>query len=191
MTIHEITSQGSATIFGPVVVKKLWPYKQGDKSINGVFTDATGEANFKIWGATPANGIFEGCVLTLIGQGPKGKVINREYPEGSGKWALNASDCRVDIQGGASTGPVEPYVAPQAAYQAPAQQYSQPAAQAPQGAPAGQDKLPATMSRAAYATHLYVDALVLHGFTRDESIMLAVHAGAIYPLWWGGEKFMS
>ncbi len=180
---------GSGNILGPCTVKKSFPMKPGDKSAYVIVMDATGESALKIWGpAGPALALTEGQIITVVAQGPKGSIQNQEY---NGKWALNANSVRVDVAGGASVGPVEPYVAPQAAYQAPAQSYSQPSAQAPQGAPAGQDQLPLVAARAARGTALYIDELVVnHGFTKDEAMMLAVGAHSMFPLYWGGEKFL-
>lgn len=178
--IHTTKSQGRTPKLGPVTIKKLWPYKGGDKSINGVISDSSGETPFKGWGFTPATGLYEGAEVTFSGSGPKAGITNKEYPEGSGKWAFNISECSVQF-GQAGGGDVEHvgYNAPE-----PSQRPQYPTQPlAVQG-----DKLGPVMARAALATRLYVAELEAQGFTRDEALMLAVPAPTVFPLWWFGEK---
>lgn len=187
--VHTIKSTGSSTVLGPVTITKLWPYKPGDKSINGNFSDATGETAFKIWGALPGLGLAEGLQLKLTGVGPKGSITNKEYPPASGKWAFNASDCRCELFNPDGT----PHVAQ--AYTPPPQQ-----AYAPQGqtgyAAAGaglslEQKVEMSAKQAARWTAIYIDTLVVnHGFSKDEAIMLGQGSSGGFPLYWGGEKFI-
>lgn len=183
--IHTAQQQGRVTLLGPVTLKKLWPYEEGKKSMNGVVTDASGEAQIKIWGATPSNGLYEGCTLTLTGTGPKGGITNKEYPEGSSKWALNASDCRIQV-GDGHGGTMEQVGQP--AYQPPA---APPAQYPTQPLAVAGDKLGPAMARAALATRIYVDELEKQGFSRDEALMLSTNAGSYYPLMWFGEKGLA
>jgi hypothetical protein len=189
MNIHQIQSEGSGIQLGPVTVSKTYEMKPGDKQRYVKVRDASGETGLKIWGPASGTHLQEGQVITLVGTGPRGGVKNQEYPVGSGKWTLNANDCRLEIGGQA---PPQGYSQPQAyntpqepapAYTAPSTSHDTPPFRGPVG-----DKLPATMDRAAEATHLYITALVSRGYTRDEAIMLGQSASSIYPLWWFGEK---
>jgi hypothetical protein len=188
--IHSVQSEGSAIQLGPVTVSKTYEMKPGDKQRYVKVRDASGETGLKIWGPTSGTPLVEGQVITLVGMGPRGGVKNQEYPAGSGKWTLNANDCRLEIGGQA---PPQGYSQPQAyvAHQEPAPApQTVPAYPVPQthAAPSG-DKLEATMKRAAQATALYIDELVVnHGFSKDEAIMLAQNAGSYWPLYWFGEK---
>lgn len=175
MNIHSIQNEGRGISLGPVTITKLFPIKPGDKSAYMGVSDPSGSANLKVWGAAAHSAFFEGASITLIGTGPKGNITNKEWPEGSGKWALNASDCRVEGLSGGSAAPVQE--SPQAAYQ----QRSAPII--------GGDKLEAVMSQCAKATSCYVENLVVnHGFSKDEAIMLAQNAPSWFPLFWFGEK---
>jgi len=170
MNLHTIQSQGEGPSLGPITVKRLFPFKPGDKSLFLIASDATGECAVKIWGAGAHCGVQEGQVITLTGAGPKGGLKTNEY---NGKVSINANDCRVDIQGS------NPAPQTQAAPQPAASQHADPL----------DDKLPSVMKRCARATSLYIDEMVVnHGFSRDEAIMLAQNCPAWYSLWWFGEK---
>lgn len=187
MNIHTIKSTGSGTFLGPVKLIKVWGYKPGDKSINGNFQDATGESAFKIWGALPGLGLEEGKQIKLTGVGPKGAITYKEYPPASGKWALNCSDCRVEVfNADGSPSVAAAYTPPeQAPYQAPA---GMTLYQAPAGMTLDQ-KLEATARQAARWTAIYIENLVVnHGFSKDEAIMIAQGAHSGFALWWFGEK---
>ena len=179
MNIAALQSIGSGVQIGPVLLKKVWPFKPGDKSINGVISDSTGEIAFKVWGATPANGLAEGRLLTFAsGGGPKSGITHTEYPVGSGKWAMNINGCRYEFQDGG----MEPV---QQAYQQPVQPTH---AYPTQPLKVADDKLQPTMARAALATRIYVEELTTQGFTRDEALMLSANSGIIFPNFWFGEK---
>jgi hypothetical protein len=164
-------------MLGPVEVTKAYDMKPGDKSCFLLVKDDTGSAALKIWGIDASQCPKVGEKIRIIASGPKASIANKEWPVGSGKFTLNASNCSIESD-----------VAPLP------RGYSSP--QTPQAAPppqayTGVDKLPATMKRAAESTKLYVDYLVESGFTKEEAIMLAQGSAGAYPQWWGGEKFMN
>lgn len=182
-TIAQIQQEGQGLTLGPVKITRIFPKSGfGDKANLFILVeDATGKTGVKIWGPAANNVFSEGEIITLTGGGPKGGLKNQEYPVGSGKWSLNANDCRISRSGQAIESPQEP------SQPAQAYQQHQPTQSAPQ-AYSG-DKLDAVAKRAALGTHLYVDALVVnHGFSRAEAIQLAVGAHSLHPLFWFGEK---
>lgn len=187
MTISTALSQGNAIQLGPVTVKKVFDMKPGDKQRFLIVTDPSGEGALKIWGAAANTKLFVGQSFTLIGAGPKGGIKAQEYPVGSGKWSLNANDCRLEIDGQAPGGHTDHQNAPQGRVEHVGYNEPTPFRQEATG-PSG-DKLEATMKRAAKATALYIDELVVnHGFSKDEAIMLAQGSHSVFPLFWFGEK---
>jgi hypothetical protein len=181
-TIHSTQSEGRSHVLGPVTITKLWPKKQGQIYLSGSIKDASGQSPFKIWGALANRNFQEGEVVTFVGEGPKGGITNKEYPEGSGKFSLNISDCRAE-------GPVSASEAHSGRQETTSYQAHPERAFSPSS---GGDKLPDVMKRCAQATRLYIDELVVNqGFTKDEAIMLAQNAPAWYPLMWFGEKGMG
>jgi hypothetical protein len=183
--IQTALSQGSILKLGPVTVKKTFDMKAGDKNRYVIVTDQSGEAALKIWGAAANTALNAGDSITLIGTGPKGGIKAQEWPAGSGKWSLNANDCRLELGGGSRThqeplGGSEEHVG----YSHPESHYSPPTGNSG-------DKLEAVAKRAAAGTAFYIDELVVnHGFSKDEAIMLAQGAHSMFPLYWGGEKFL-
>lgn len=176
--IHTMLSQGSGVQLGPVTIDKVYPFTPGGKNIFMLISDASGKGALKIWGAA-ANGSYQpGQQITLVGTGPKGGLKVSEY---QGKTSIDANDCRVEFGGGG--GSVE------AAQPAPAG-YQPRQAPAP-SVTSGKGTIEDVAKQAARGTALYIDELVVnHGFSRDEAIMLAQGAHTMFPIYWGGEKFL-
>lgn len=162
-------------MLGPVEVTKAYEMKEGDKSCFVLIKDNSGTAALKIWGIPASQCPKVGEKIRIIASGAKASIANKEWPQGSGKFTLNASGCSIE-----SDAAPQGYNSPQASYE--------PQAHA---APAGVDKLPATMKRVAEATKLYVDHLVELGFSKEEALMLAQGSSGAFPLWWFGEKGLS
>lgn len=181
--IQTALSQGSILKLGPVTVKKTFDMKAGDKNRYVIVTDQSGEAALKIWGAAANTPLNAGNVITLIGTGPKGGIKAQEWPAGSGKWSLNANDCRLELGSGPRTHQEPSHGSEEHVGYSP-QEYHSSAPVVHSG-----DKLEAVAKRAASATALYIDELTVnHGFSKDEAIMLAQGAHGMFPLWWFGEK---
>jgi hypothetical protein len=181
MTIATILSQGNAIQLGPVTVEKTYPRKPGDKNRFLLVSDASGKGALKIWGAAANTELSEGMRITLVGFGPKGGLKTSEY---NGKVSIDANDVRLEIEGQAAGAHTDH---PQAHVEAVG--YDQPRIMTQTYGAPPVDKLPMVMKRAATATALYVDELVVnHGYTKDEALMLAQNAPSWFPLWWFGEK---
>jgi len=176
MNIHQIQNEGRSQKLGPVEVKKVYPMKPGAKNAFMLIEDSSGKTALKIWGLSPSQMPAEGSSITLIGNGSqKSGITNQEYPEGSGKFSLNASECSFS-EGVGQGEPEQPSsnVVPQNTMTTNSS-----------------DKLAQVMKRAALANHMYVEELILHGYTKDEAIMMSQGAGNTFPLWWFGEKGLS
>ena len=184
MTINTILSQGNAIQLGPVTVEKTYPRKPGDKNRFLLISDASGKGALKIWGAAANTELTEGMRITLVGFGPKGGLKTSEY---NGKVSIDGNDVRLEIEGQAPGGHTDHQNAPQGRVEHVG--YNEPAPFRQEATGPSGDKLEATMQRAAKATAIYIDELVVnHGFSKDEAIMLAQGSHSVFPLFWFGEK---
>lgn len=163
-------------MLGPVEVTKVYDMKPEDKSAFMLIKDDSGTAALKIWALPMSQLPRVGERIRIFASGAKASIANKEWPQGSGKFTLNASGCSIESD-----------AAPSGGYSSPQQTSAHPA----QATAGGVDKLPATMRRAATSTKLYVDALVEQGFSKEEALMLAQGSSGAYPLWWFGEKGFS
>lgn len=190
-SIHQALNEGSVVALNNVKVTRVFPMKPGDKSLFLFIEDSSSKSALKIWGPASHCGVQEGQTISISASGPKGRIEKKEW---NGKVSIDCNDCKVSIQGGGSYEAVQPAPPQEGRYASPAPTGGGYAAtpSSPTGGVNAGDLLPATMKRAALATHLYVDELVVnHGFTRDEACMLAQGAGGWFPIWWFGEKGLN
>lgn len=184
-TIHSILQEGSAVQLGPVKVEKTYPRKPGDKNRFVLISDTSGKGALKIWGAAANTELQEGQMINLIGSGPRGGLKTTEF---NGKTSIDANDCRLELASGQTFHAQQAHNASEG-YSEPSHSYS-----APQSQPArqsGSGGIVAVARQAAKGTVAYINALEAEGLSRDEALMVAQGAHNMYPVYWGGEKFLN
>tara|TARA_R110002110_G_scaffold6805_1_gene33885 strand:- start:6205 stop:6753 length:549 start_codon:yes stop_codon:yes gene_type:complete len=179
MNIHQISNEQYAQKFGPVKVTKAFPFKPGSSSAFVLVEDSSDKTAVKIWNPRPDQVPKEGQELTWITSSidKKSSIAYKEYPVGSGKFAVNISNCSTEQDVGTTPGETSSPSAP----------VSHAASQG-SGSGTTDEKLKSVSKQAALSTHYHIEALLELGYEKDEAIKLSQSSGGIFPLYWFGEK---
>jgi len=119
MTIQQILTEGQGLVLNNIEIQDDYGVKTGKTPHRAMLiTDsAGGKTILKIWGPGSAQTFHKGETISLQGMGEQGSIKANEYPQGSGKFTLNANSCEIVRGGVADQSPPPAAPAPAAAPQ--------------------------------------------------------------------------